>query len=522
MKRRVISLVMICCLVCSCLASPALAAEIEDESQILLDVLAYGTSEETGSTSVAMGGESSATLTFPLPSRTAISYIDVLFTWTSSTDIDVKLMNGTSTKSTLTVQHVAGNVYRAYGSFSTYYTGSIPLKFVAPSANSNRVTVESLKVGRFANNFVPIEAYCDILAAGSEFQDTIHYIPTDETNQRQFTANVDPNYCDIYIELYSEEWRSYDYLEYILFMNVDSVTNINAVFDATTVPCEVSFFGNDTSIGSSIYSVGIRIDVSQLDRTSEKDPKIIITGKAITASWNLIAVMKAVGSVEMESTNPLVFWSQYLGNMIQSSFDLQNGVISDQTTAFVEQADLIRNSIAAQTLTLRTAFTDAISGLSTTMVSKLNSIKDDLGAMTITLGGKIDTGFTNLKGWISDQTSALTSAISESTESIRSRLANVRDAIVDAVNGDSTVADDYKDDVTDQDEQLGEIEDAFESVETPDDFNAERPSDVTFTGQSNPTTWGFLDIFMSSTLRTVFVMSLTLAFVSYALYGKRG
>lgn len=95
-------------------------------------------------------------------------------------------------------------------------------------------------------------------------------------------------------------------------------------------------------------------------------------------------------------------------------------------------------------------------------------------------------------------------------------------SVVDAITGDVGSAEDFQDEVDDKSEELETMAGIMDSVDTPDDFDPE----ITISGTVNDGLDGFgpglVYVITSPYIFPLIGMSLTLAFVSYALFGKRG
>lgn len=304
--KRYLALAITCIFLFSSLATPASAAETESFSS-LVDLLDYGFSLENDTNTIGFANSTQVELSYLLHSRIAISYVDVLFSYASNDTVDVSLMDGSTVKADLTVVKVSGNIYRAYGSFKSYYEEVFTLRFTTDTATTNRVTIHSFEVGRMDLIRTDIEGWLDINA--TNYSGQIHYVPTDATNQRSWVPTLGSE-GTFYLYLFVEEWQAYDYIDFMINIYCDDITSINAVCGSGNVPIDVTYLDSGT-LGYMQTAISIRMDVSQLDRTaSDADPPMIIITGTESAQANLVAVMMIQGAVEYEIESSFASWMQ--------------------------------------------------------------------------------------------------------------------------------------------------------------------------------------------------------------------
>lgn len=446
---RLFSLILTFSVLFFSLATPASAADTVSVGS-LVDLLDYGYSLETSSNTQNFNGNSTLDMTYMVSSKITTTYVDVLFMYRTSGELNVDLMLDDTVKASLEPYQVSGNIWRAYGSYTGYWADTFTLRFDALAANTNRITILSFEVGRTGNTRVPIEGYMDII--GSNYTNTIHYVPTDATNQRDWTPTT-PGTAQFF--LYTEDWRKYDYIDFMFNLYVDDITSINCVFGSEVLPFDVSYIDSGT-LGYMETSISVRVDVSQVDRTADDDyyPMIIIT--ATESTGNLASVSFIEGVIEYDIESPFVYWMHTLWYTIGET---AGNIISAISQGF-----------------------------------------DNLAFDISALGDRI-------KSYFADLQFALTSKL---------------DAIHDAIVGDSTSADEFNDKL---DDTLGELEDVqseLENATQPDIETEIGDIDTTVTAEASGFMGDVFEIFISSNVfGTILIFSVTLALVSYVLYGKR-
>ena len=89
-----------------------------------------------------------------------------------------------------------------------------------------------------------------------------------------------------------------------------------------------------------------------------------------------------------------------------------------------------------------------------------------------------------------------------------------------AITGNSSAADDFQEDVSEKTEEIEHMAGVMDSVDTPDSFNPVVPEvqNVSMLVSGG----GLGDVIMNPYVFPLFAVSMTLCFVSYALYGKKG
>ena len=327
MSRRLIAVAMCLVILVTCMAAPASAAESTSNISSLINLLDYGYSQENGTNSIGFGGGDTVQLTYGMNSRIAVSYVDVLFSYTSSGSVDVSLMNGSSVKSTLKVENIDANIYRAYGSFNAYYANSFGLLFEASKSNSNRITIHRFEIGRFPNTRTFISPYAYVLDGSGRFHEFFYTPPGagEMLNSVDWTGGSDYRGEFFTAGITFPDWRKYDYVDVLVNFAVDDIISITGMFDEMILPTQVSYLSNSNN-ELSMYAISIRLDLRNIERSVvDSDPYITIYGNEFLGGDNYFTVVYACGSVEYEAESPFVYWMQ---NLKLSLGELGSNIVS--------------------------------------------------------------------------------------------------------------------------------------------------------------------------------------------------
>lgn len=459
--KRLLSLILTVSFLFCALATPASAAEIESFSS-LIDLTDYGYCWENDSNTASFGHTDSLTMTYSIPTRIVVSYVDVLFSYASNDDVEVELLNSKEeVKAQLTTERVSANLFRAYGSFSGFYEEALILHFFTDTTTSNRISIHSFEVGRNPYLRTDIKAQADITT--SYLGHVIEYELGGSDNSFFWYSNMttaDPTYL---IKLHADDWRKYDYIDYMINIFSGSINSISCQFDQEAVPIEVSYLDNsDPSF--SMYAVCIRVDCSQLDRSSDGSPIVYIYGNEAPDVENMISVNYVSGYVEFEVQTPFLYWMWYIYKVI--------GDCADYIIQNISQA--------------------------------IENLGFDLSADLTALGDRINGFFGNLYYFLDD------------------RFKRMSEAIINAIKGDSTSAEDFNDELDDTLGELEGIQDELDNATQPDIESQLGNIDTTVTNEASGFMGSLFQIFISNNIfGTVLIFSVTLALVSYVFYGKR-
>lgn len=321
--KRYISLACVALVVIMCMLSPVSAADLDSEFIELLD---YTSVDSQGN---FFYFQSSSLITLKLPSYSQLYYVDVLFALEGTSINSVSVLWG-NTIQNLTLIPVGSNLFRAYGSVPVGNYLGLDLQFTNNGTYSY-ITLLSCRVSSINVNSFDSECYCAI--ATVDYDRTIHYIPGDEINYRSFTGTNDPLTAAYRLDIYNLDWRKYDFVDYLLYLSVDSVTSVLCEFDGMEVPCSVSYLNNQDAL-SNDFLILIRVDCRNLDRSKTGVPYVSITGNVVIEHSNLVSVMSCNGLVSQNYNIHFALLRKIL-DVISIGFVQLNQWIDSQTQAII-------------------------------------------------------------------------------------------------------------------------------------------------------------------------------------------
>ena len=474
--KRVISLCCVCLILVMSLSVPARADEISNAD--FLDVLAFNSHGYSMYTFQAPGGSA----VFDFPFTASYRYLDALVLIGGSVPSSARYVaSGTSYQ--LNLVHITDSVYRLFGPIGTA-TSNFSIEFDVSS--TCWLTFKRLEVSAFSTPHLSNDAYCSIVSA--EFEGTIHFVPTDEVNHRIFQGTDDFQDTFFISYIWCEDWYKYDYLDLQLLFDVFAITSVSASMGEINIPLDVSIF-DPTSIDGNSFLLNMRMDLSGLDRSSSDYPMVTIMGRVNTGALNSIDFVNCSGYFLSGTMDPYLYWFQSIAGSISSGFASVQSWISAQTSSLqIEMQDMV--------MSISMEFTN--------------------------LKSTINTFSSNVNSWIRTQTTAIESQFSSLKSSLNSWILNQTNTLESAIRGDTDPGDDFQDQVDQKDQELEDMAAVMDSVTKPaiQDINVSldqyvKPADVQVLATP-------LTVFLEADLfRTMIIMSILLATVSFTLYGKR-
>lgn len=408
--------VLIAFFILSCLAFSVSAAEMNDND--FVNVLDYTTFDTDGNNVISISSGDN-TFNVPLPFSGYTRYVDLLIL-TNLSNFSVSAAVNDTSLSTLTVESISTNYFRVYGNIP--FRRGDSMKFVFNSSSSGTIEVLQFRYASARSNTFDIEAYCTINTG--DYSSTIHYVPTDDINHRQWTNDTELINAFYQLYLWVEDWRKYDYIDIQLFLDVASIQSISGMFGNDNIDLDISYVSGE-QWDSNYYYVTIGIDCTQFVRTTDDDPQVLIFGNVKFNEANSVNFVNCSGKVFRSEPDSITFW-----------------------------------------------------------FSSLNAT--------------IDSNFANLRSWIQAQTTA----------------------IVNAINGDQTSGDQFKEDVEQRDEELENMAAIMESVPKPDVDDLDFDIAVDYSTLT-PLTFTINSVLNNNYIGQIFLMAFILALAAYILYGKR-
>lgn len=488
--KRIISLCCVCLTLFMSLAVPARADEVSEN--LFLDVLQYSTVDDLGNNYFSFSQE--RVISYTLPQKAIFSYVDMVISFSGAAPTYVGAgRNGEYTA--LTILKISDRLYRVYGPIDNSAYSTLDFRFVSGSSSTSWVNVEQLHIARQGFNI-----FDETLYATGDYGDTSFELSldlSDLTRQRYIIFDFDGAFNDADFSLIADfpNWKKYDFIDVGFFFDCSSITSISCQMGGTVLPFTSSIV-ESTNLEGSGYLVNLRIDLRGLDRTIDDWPMISIYGICNNSVSNIISLSSAKGYVLSSEPNDFLYYFTKLYAHIDLGFDNLSDWMADQTAA------------------LQTEIQDAVISLSMEFTN---------------LKAAISTHFTSLDTWIQNQTESISGFFATHNTLIGQKFTQLfgeltlkfRD-LEAAIRGDPEPGEDFQDQVEDKDKELDDMAAVMDSVTKPDiddiDVSIDQfvnPSDVALLATP-------LTVFLEADLfRTMVIMSILLATVSYTLYGKR-
>lgn len=315
--KRYISVACVVIVAFMALAVPVSADESTFNPNFFTNVLDYASADGDNYFSF----NNSISVTYSLGFEAFYSYVDILI-FCYGPSIKSASCGTSSSQTNLTVLKVDSYVYRCYGWFNAYRnTPSLTLTLNTGSSSTTWGQIVSFKAYNSAVDTFNETAFCSIRSR--DFQDTISYIPTDEINRRVFTTEqTDPSLQWLSLDIWSDNWRKYDYLEYILEVSCSEITSITAYLGDDSLPFEVSWIQSATPSNGTPYIFSVSVDLTGVDRTSSAKPTVFVWGKlsVATGQLNHVDFLGCVGSVNSQTVNPVVYFLRNIWTTLKSNF----------------------------------------------------------------------------------------------------------------------------------------------------------------------------------------------------------
>lgn len=445
--KRYIRLVALCMALVCLISAPASAAESTNVDN-WVNLLDYGTANDSGSNSVSLPSGTTE-VRYYFPSLLTPGYIDALV-W-----CDHSFTAKNNGSQALTVLSIGNNLYRIYGSCPTGYTLGV-LRLIITVSSDSTFEVKSLRVCTVQGSSHFAEKGT-LRVTGGNLSSTYSATQSSTTSTVKCTFPHGSSYSQnmfFTAQVYLNDWRKYDYLDFYLYLYVDALESITCMMGNVVVPLSVQYIDSSESSYTSIAVVA-RVDLTGLDRSSSSTPILTIRGSpdntstVSTFEGHYITLQSVSGYVCPEVVDASVSWIQKLIDKLGGWFALLQS-----------RVDIIGSQL----------------------VVNLNTI----------------------------------------TNSIKTEVKNITDRLDSLIHPDSTDSDDFSDSMASQATEMEEANDTLDSVTKPpvDDLDPSVDDIVPAEDVANFTSV-FAAIFENNIFLSVFLMSFTLAMVSYVLYGKR-
>lgn len=166
-------------------------------------------------------------------------------------------------------------------------------------------------------------------------------------------------------------------------------------------------------------------------------------------------------------------------------------------------------------------YVNSYSGLIPDYLDESTVLLQSILAELQTINTNLTTSNTYLKG-IRTILTNIHMFLSDILQSILQAITSWGQAIVNAINGDTTSGDEFKEDSGQLNDDLGGISDSMQSVTMPDSADVDIDISEHMTGRGVTTLTGAISgVLSSGPLATMFTIAIMLMTAAYILYGKR-
>lgn len=199
-----------------------------DES--FFDALSYN-----NLSTVSAGNVGNGVGTFQLPSYMNMEYVDIIFHCLTFSSVGFGF-NGT-VRTNLSFVSLGSGYYRAFGAVDLS-ANRFDLIFSSPA---NYIYLDRVHIYSRQLLENQIEGGATIVAPG--FSGTsISYKPTDSLNRRTWTgaAYSATNTVSLQFHPNVDNWKGYDYLDFLIYLKLNSISSISCYYDGKSVPFEIS------------------------------------------------------------------------------------------------------------------------------------------------------------------------------------------------------------------------------------------------------------------------------------------
>lgn len=396
MTKRCLSLILVLPLILV-LIHPVFASDFDGNT---IELLEYDSVNEDGNMFYA---SSATTIGLDCPQYGPLRYIDITFrtNGTAAPSVDVKY---NSTYQALSVVQIETGYYRAFGLLTGYYA-DVQIRFTPPYAMY--ITLESVKVRRDETTYYVCDA--DVKYTGLNLKGTYStsYNITDPGNGD--LNNVVPSNYQAQINVY--DWQSYDRLVVWGSVTSASIASVRAsLHTIQPLSCTVSYFvptaagewvadgDNQTTATFGKYLYCAEIDLSELDRTSEQEVRIYMTGTYDSYIGMTFNCQYVNGYVDAADTSSVSWWNRFT-EFMTGLFGADNPDADDfasdmesQATEFGEMVDDLDSVTKPPVGDVDVDLSDVVSdddiaGATTPLVGILsNSLFLSMALISLTLG----------------------------------------------------------------------------------------------------------------------------------------
>lgn len=410
------------------LAAPARAAEVDSNSMV--NILEYASANDSGSNYFSAGsGNYTATAVYSPINQISYVYVDLLVASVSG-----KLGSATCNGSALTVLEVSSRLFRVYGSVTT--TRNFTLEFTSTTANVkytilefDAASVASLSYAE-TGQVLYQGTYYSMENADTALTVDIGYIYYEDNSPISFSTFT-----------FLDDYKKYDSYDVFFVVKAYSLNSIRVIQGDQDVPFTVNYLastGTDyeviypaedgqvtpmtTNPTNVSYYISIRIDMTQVDRSSSSAPGIAISGTYLPWYESTLTLTSVTGRVVYEGASAAYVYFHNLMTNLDSWFEeTYSGLsisISNLKTAIVEELVILQQSLATNANRIISAINgDSTSGDqfkedSSGLISDLDDISASMDSVERPAMDSIDTDYS---ADISDASTLMVSIFSQVT-----------------------------------------------------------------------------------------------------------
>lgn len=469
--KRYISLTLAAVVLVVSLAVPSHAAE----NSFYVDALDYGTANNGSNFTNYRSG--STTFVFELPSAYVPQGYDILFY--SGHAPDRMYIDEGHSQYDLTVYSLGNYMYRAVLN-DGYIDGSNVITLVIEDSRGDWIDFLSAKMFVVPNKSFTLPAY-GLVSYGNGEENTFYYRNDNDYSGCSFPGT--DNWLDdayrAYITLY--DVTKFDRIDLQVYLRQLSISSISVTIGNQNIPFTYSYLQSEYTLDSNLVNISIdSFNLAEYSGTMQ-----------ITILGDVAYFDEAISSITILYSSGFVY-----ANDPSVELHFHNKLVSFLSTQF--------NNIS-------TFFTNLSSSISTNFSNWFSSLSSWIGDNTALIRNDLRDWFTSLWSWLDTNTKSITASISSWGQ-----------AIVDAINGDASDADDFKQQVDDSNKELNDMAAVMDSFTTPniDSINVDVGSFVSSSDISSLTA-PMAMLFESDLIVTCIMISIIMATVMFVLYGKR-
>ena len=502
--KRILPLILTILLIPGLLAVPARADEYSHE-EAFLNVMDY--LDPSILYQVVVGDNS---VSFALPTTTFIEYVDIVLYAPNGIN-SVLYWHPNLGWQSISCESIGSGYYRVFGSVPSMQASEFWLSVNSPSSAWFRLC--SFKLSS-SSALVPFrtQAAGNFTVHGTTYQFTQTEPGAVAVVDFPAFSITDPYERNFVLKLKTYYyWNHFDYIDYVLELKVTDISSISARLFEENIPCDITYLG--PSSNSGVYRFIVTLDLRYVDRTSEYEPELYITGSANTMGGQ-VKLLASNGYVIQEAIDPDFFWFGQVRNWFSNLSTEISIAISGQTAAFT-------SGIASW-------FTENIGAIALWGQNVVNQISSSASSITGTLASWFTENINAISLWGQNVVNSVSSSADRITGSIASWFTENINAIsvwgqniVDAIVGNRDGSQ-LQDDLNNAVGGLQQAGQAMDSVQRPDigQFNFDVSALVPTSGVSAVGSLVGL-VYQNQVFGPIMLMFFTLSLAAFVIFGRR-